>query len=78
MNCPKCNGAMRSFERNGVTVEQCADCRGIFLDRGELDHLIDAEKSHGQPVYAGDRNHHDGYRYEKKKHHGFFGELFDD
>jgi Zn-finger nucleic acid-binding protein len=34
---------MRSYERNGVTVDQCADCRGIFLDRGELERLIDAE-----------------------------------
>jgi Zn-finger nucleic acid-binding protein len=43
MICPKCHGSMRSYERNGVTVDQCTDCRGIFLDRGELEHLIDAE-----------------------------------
>ena len=41
--CPKCQGAMRQYERNGVTVDQCADCRGLFLDRGELERLIDAE-----------------------------------
>jgi Zn-finger nucleic acid-binding protein len=34
---------MRSYERNGVVVDQCTECRGIFLDRGELEHLIDAE-----------------------------------
>ena len=39
---------MRTYERNGVHVDQCADCRGIFLDRGELDRLIDAENTwHG-------------------------------
>jgi uncharacterized protein len=43
--CPKCQGPMRSYERSGVTVDQCADCRGIFLDRGELEHLVDAEQS---------------------------------
>jgi len=43
--CPKCQGAMRSYERNGVTVDQCSECRGIFLDRGELEKLIDAETS---------------------------------
>ena len=42
--CPKCQGAMRSYERNGVTIDQCQECRGIFLDRGELDRLIDAEQ----------------------------------
>jgi hypothetical protein len=43
MICPKCQGLMRSYERNGVTVDQCTECRGLFLDRGELEHLIDAE-----------------------------------
>jgi len=41
--CPKCQGVMRSYERSGVTVDQCSECRGIFLDRGELERLIEAE-----------------------------------
>ena len=49
LTCPKCQGVMRSYERNGVTIDQCTECRGIFLDRGELDRLVDAENSwHGQ------------------------------
>ncbi|TWH73183.1 hypothetical protein JD78_01706 [Modestobacter roseus] len=36
---------MRTYERNGVHVDQCADCRGIFLDRGELERLVDAENA---------------------------------
>jgi uncharacterized protein len=48
LTCPKCHGTMRTYERNGVHVDQCTDCRGIFLDRGELDRLIDAENDwHG-------------------------------
>jgi uncharacterized protein len=43
--CPKCQGTMRTYERSGITVDQCADCRGVFLDRGELEHLVDAEQS---------------------------------
>jgi len=43
--CPKCHGAMRSYERGGVVVDQCNDCRGLFLDRGELERLIDAESA---------------------------------
>ena len=50
MTCPKCHGAMRSYERAGVTVDQCTECRGIFLDRGELEHLIDAEARWTQPA----------------------------
>jgi Zn-finger nucleic acid-binding protein len=37
---------MRSYERNGVTIDQCSECRGVFLDRGELERLVDAENSH--------------------------------
>ena len=41
---------MRAYERNGVTVDQCTECRGIFLDRGELERLTSAENAwHGAP-----------------------------
>ncbi|GID22125.1 hypothetical protein Aab01nite_57150 [Paractinoplanes abujensis] len=45
MTCPKCHGQMRVYERSGVTIDQCTECRGIFLDRGELEKLFDAESS---------------------------------
>ena len=41
--CPKCGGRMRTYERNEIVVEQCEECRGIFLDLGELERLIEAE-----------------------------------
>ena len=41
--CPKCGGRMLGYERTGILVEQCQACRGIFLDYGELERLIDAE-----------------------------------
>ena len=50
LNCPKCNGTMRAYERNGVVIDQCGDCRGIFLDRGELERLVDAESAFYQTV----------------------------
>jgi Zn-finger nucleic acid-binding protein len=41
-----------TYERQGVHLEQCRDCRGIWLDRGELDRLIDAEAMAGEsPAY---------------------------
>ena len=51
---------MRTYERNGVHVDQCADCRGIFLDRGELDRLIDAETAWhgGRPAEPPHRQEH--------------------
>ena len=43
LTCPKCSAPMRTYERNRVTIDQCTECRGVFLDRGELERLIDAE-----------------------------------
>jgi uncharacterized protein len=43
MQCPKCQGNMRTYDRGGVMIEQCDNCRGIFLDRGELEQLIAKE-----------------------------------
>jgi uncharacterized protein len=48
--CPKCHDTMKSYERNGVTLEQCNECRGIFLDRGELEHLVAAEARYNAAV----------------------------
>ncbi|RIV36383.1 TFIIB-type zinc ribbon-containing protein [Micromonospora radicis] len=43
LTCPKCHGDMRQYERSGVVIDQCGECRGIFLDRGELEKLFEAE-----------------------------------
>ena len=43
IRCPKCRGRMRPYSRSGLLVEMCEDCRGMFLDQGELERLIDAE-----------------------------------
>jgi len=43
LSCPKCTAPLRRFERSGVVIERCTECRGVFLDRGELEHLIEAE-----------------------------------
>ena len=43
MQCPKCHGTMRTYNRRGVQVEQCDNCRGVFLDYGELEALTRME-----------------------------------
>ena len=86
LTCPKCAGEMRTYERNGVHIDQCAECRGIFLDRGELDRLINAESTfyespqrppappeYAQPHYGGDRDYEDkhyGDKHYGDKHYG--------
>ena len=60
---------MRSFERSGLTVDQCTGCRGVFLDRGELERLVDAESAYYERFPAGrERHHDDDDRYEQRRH----------
>ena len=78
---------MRTYERNGIHVDQCTECRGLFLDRGELEHLVQAEDSFykapspapapRQPEQHGHGSYHSkGKQYPKRKKH-FLEELFD-
>ena len=49
MQCPKCRGHMRTYDRNGVHIDQCETCRGIFLDYGELETLTRLESQYYAP-----------------------------
>jgi uncharacterized protein len=91
LTCPKCQGSMRTYERSGVVIEQCTECRGIFLDRGELERLIDAETAHYDAAGPGqsrdprmdddpdDRwDHSDrGRQRGRSRRGGFLGDLLD-
>jgi len=62
---------MRTYERSGLTVDQCSDCRGIFLDRGELERLVDAEGAYYERMEGGGREperrpDRDDRRYEER------------
>ncbi|MCA1655727.1 MAG: zf-TFIIB domain-containing protein [Pseudonocardiaceae bacterium] len=60
--CPKCQNTMRTVDRQGIHIDQCEGCRGIFLDRGELESIMNAEQQYAAaaapPPYQGDA----GYR----------------
>src|SRR5262245_22638280 len=81
--CPKCAGVMRTYERNGVHLEQCETCRGIFLDFGELEALTQMETRFAQaatpppPVQPGYGYGPDwGHRGDRHYRKGGFGRLF--
>lgn len=78
MTCPKCQGAMRQYERSGITVDQCTECRGIFLDRGELERLVDAEGAHYEREFSqrrDDESH--GRPHKKSKKRSFLENLLE-
>ncbi|MEU6150750.1 zf-TFIIB domain-containing protein [Actinosynnema sp. NPDC047251] len=55
MICPKCQDLMRTITRGAVHIEQCDNCKGVFLDGGELEQILAAERDHyaQAPPYAG-------------------------
>lgn len=72
--CPKDQSPMRSYERNSVTIDRCTECGGIFLDRGELERLMDAEGSYNEERGWGDEEGRSGKR---RRRGGFLGDLLD-
>ena len=43
MDCPNCGAAMRERDRGGVKIDFCPSCKGVWLDRGELDKIVAIE-----------------------------------
>jgi Zn-finger nucleic acid-binding protein len=84
MKCPVCNTAeLHPYERQGVEIDACPTCRGVWLDRGELDKIIDrASRYDGDddrrtlhdPRQHRDSDDRDAYRPRRKS---FWKELFD-
>jgi Zn-finger nucleic acid-binding protein len=91
MNCPVCTSELRPVDRGGIEIDVCSRCRGVWLDRGELDKLIAAASSYygrrgdDDSDFGDDRrypppgygNGHPPPGYHPKKKKGFFGNLFD-
>ncbi len=73
MKCPVDGSILVIAERQGVEIDYCPECRGVWLDRGELDKII--ERS-APPAPVPQRG---GYRggYKQKKRGGFLDDLFD-
>jgi uncharacterized protein len=44
MRCPKCGGELVELDRSGVRIDACRNCRGVWLDRGELDQVLERER----------------------------------
>ncbi len=89
MKCPACNVDLKMSDREGVEIDYCPQCRGVWLDRGELDKIVERTTSH----YSAKRRDYDDddddrykeRRYDSDHHHyppqrkrkSFLGEMFD-
>ena len=84
MQCPVCTIQLVMTERHGVEIDYCPQCRGVWLDRGELDKIIEratsldggsGESRQKEPS----RHREDDRRHEHrgKRRESFWSELFD-
>lgn len=85
MKCPVCTGIdLKLSERQGVEIDYCPECRGVWLDRGELDKIIERSESQGTANYIQPeiqfqqpshnqqffgKQHHDSYGYGHDRHY---------
>ena len=86
MKCPIDNESLVMTERSGVEIDYCPKCRGVWLDRGELDKIIERASPSPAPQQRSDsrepryderygRDHEQ--KYYRKKKGSFLGDLFD-
>tara|TARA_R110001583_G_scaffold167425_2_gene320226 strand:- start:9637 stop:9927 length:291 start_codon:yes stop_codon:yes gene_type:complete len=87
MKCPHCDTLLQMTDRQGIEIDYCPSCRGVWLDRGELDKTIERstqaygrnpEPRRSQPQrsdYQHQKHDRQGSHYKKRK--SFLGELFD-
>ena len=76
MQCPIDGTQLVLAERAGVEIDYCPQCRGVWLDRGELDKIIDRSASEAAPPPRGDDRGYSGGK-PRKKRGGFLEDLFD-
>jgi len=75
MKCPVDGTTLVIADRSGVEIDYCPQCRGVWLDRGELDKIIDRSA----PAAAAPHPQRGEYRggYKKKKRSSFLDDIFD-
>ena len=83
MPCPIDGSQLVMSERQGIEVDYCPTCRGVWLDRGELDKIVERSATDGPALaaqpHAGQpwpQQHGSGH-YKQKRRKSFFEELFD-
>lgn len=85
MKCPNCSETLVMADRNGVEIDYCPKCRGIWLDKGELDKIMERAGEHysKRENYERDRSeyHYDDDDYQRrhpqKRKRSFLGDFLD-
>ncbi len=77
MKCPTCENVDLSItERKNVEIDFCPKCRGVWLEKGELDKIIELSLPQ-TPKMPDQYRGYDSEYYKKRKKESILGELFD-
>lgn len=87
MQCPTDGAVLVMSDRSGIEIDYCPTCRGVWLDRGELDKIIERsltqaapapapQQSYQQPQQQYQQRPQQGY-YKQKRKESWLSELFD-
>ena len=69
MKCPVCKDVtLLMSEKNGVEIDYCPECRGIWLDRGELDKIVDRAREARADYRDDDRREYRDERYDDRRY----------
>ena len=78
MRCPNCEKDLRIYDRHGVEIDLCPNCRGVWLDRGELDKIIERSSRYVEvPLADYDEDEVRQRRGAPPRRASFWQELFD-
>ncbi len=79
MKCPVCKDVtLLMSEKKGVEIDYCPECRGIWLDRGELEKIMEKEEKTFDEIKKESSSSNDDKKTSKKKRKGsFIGEIFE-
>jgi uncharacterized protein len=79
LRCPNCSTEMMLSNKNGVEIDHCPRCRGVWLDRGELEKITSMQNRYDQKYHYGKDYDDDDDYYHRRKHKkkSFFGDMFD-
>jgi len=71
MKCPSCNLALIMADRQNIEIDYCPECRGIWLDRGELDKIIERSlQTQSNAPQDDNRNYREDSGHRGGKHGG--------
>lgn len=78
MKCPHCSETFIMTERQGVEINYCRKCRGVWLHREELNKIIERVSARTEDNFQRQREDSSGnLHYRNKKRNGFLENLFD-